>query len=139
MTSNKLYYLASPFSHELDSVREARFETAVYVTDRLLKLGVNVFSPIVHSHPIDCRTGKKDWQFWAPLDHSILSRCDELLVLLTPGWYESVGVADEVRWATELGIPISIVDVTECRPQAMSRKLIDHFVESSKGKEREDG
>jgi hypothetical protein len=47
-----------------------------------------------------------DWSFWQHYDRALLARCDEVLVLMLPGWRESIGVREELRLARELGKPV---------------------------------
>ena len=44
-----LIYLASPFSDLERKVREERYRSAIEATGLLLKMGVFVYSPIVHN------------------------------------------------------------------------------------------
>jgi hypothetical protein len=108
-----MIYLASPYSHADPSVREARYQAACRTTAALLKAGLVVFSPIVHSHPLvafDLPTG---WDFWELIDRAYLARCDEVVVLMLDGWQQSVGVREEIRIARELGKPVRFLDVDE--------------------------
>jgi hypothetical protein len=45
------------------------------------------FSPISHTHPIalegDLPLG---WEYWKAYDEKMLSICDEMVVLMLPGW-----------------------------------------------------
>lgn len=102
-----MIYLASPYSHPSETVREQRFIDVCRVTASLLQSGYFVFSPIVHSHPLVkfCTRGT-GWDFWERIDREHLSRCDEVVVLMIDGWRESVGVKAEIRIARELGKPV---------------------------------
>lgn len=97
-----MLYLASPYSHPDPNVREQRFHEACRVSAALLSLGLNVFSPIAHSHPMVQFGLPTNWEFWAQLDRDFLNRCDLLAVLTMPGWQDSRGVAAEMKLAAEL-------------------------------------
>jgi len=101
-----MIYLSSPYSHPLPSVREERFHAACRATAALLSQGKRVFSPIVHSHPLDALLQGFGHQFWMDLDEQYLKLCKEVLVLTIDGWAESRGVMQEMQWAQELGMPI---------------------------------
>ncbi|MEX1229487.1 MAG: DUF1937 family protein [Planctomycetaceae bacterium] len=101
-----MIYLASPYSHPRDDVREARYQLACYATAKLMHAGESVFSPVVHSHPLVRYGFPTDWSFWQRHDREHLARCEELVVLTIRGWRESVGVAAEVALAGELGKPV---------------------------------
>jgi hypothetical protein len=101
-----MIYLASPYSHPRESIRERRFRDACLATAKLLRTGHSVFSPIVHGHPLVHHGLPTDWSFWEPFDRDHISRCDEVLVLMLEGWKSSTGVAAEILIARELGIPV---------------------------------
>lgn len=103
-----LVYLAAPYSHPDESVRESRFliinaEASHLMRDR----GLRIFSPISHSHSIAVAGGLPgDWDFWESFDRAILNVCFKMIVLTLPGWQESKGVTAEIALAKEMGIPI---------------------------------
>jgi hypothetical protein len=105
-----LIYLCSPYTHPDIAVRQARFESACRAAAELIQQGKTIFSPIAHSHFI-CRYGLPlDWEFWQQHDRRYLEVCDEMVVLMIPGWQESVGVQAEIAIARELGKPVSYLD-----------------------------
>jgi nucleoside 2-deoxyribosyltransferase len=101
-----LIYLASPYSHPDDRVRQARFEAACRTAAELMRQGHVVFSPIAHSHGIAKYGLPLDWRFWERHDRRFLEVCDALAVLALDGWRESVGVHAEMQIARELEKPI---------------------------------
>lgn len=108
MSSVKCWYMASPYSgHEKG--REYAFRSAAANAGLLMGEGVEVFSPICHTHPIEqyCPSlAVKPHSFWMDRDRVLFDKCDGLLVLTDPGWLTSTGVTQEVGWARERGIPI---------------------------------
>jgi len=98
-----IIYLASPYSHPDPAVRELRFRAACQAAVALLHAGRVVFSPIAHSHPLVEHGLPTSWNFWQRFDCELLTRCDEVMVLMLDGWEESVGVQAEIRIARELG------------------------------------
>jgi len=101
-----MIYLASPYSHAGQVVREERYRAACRATARLLRDGRLVFSPIVHGHPLTAYGLPGDWEFWQQYALWHLERCDELVVLTLDGWRQSLGVQSEIRHAGELGKPV---------------------------------
>lgn len=99
-------YLASPYSDPDPTVRQARFEDAVAAAARFWKAGFVVFSPIAHSHPIALHGLEGTWEQWQEFDKAILGACSELWVLQLDGWDVSRGVAAEIAFAKEWGLPI---------------------------------
>lgn len=101
-----MIYVASPYTHPDESVRNARFRAVCRTAAQLMRQGHVVFAPIVHGHPLVEHGLPVEWPFWERFDREHLRRCDELVVLMLDGWRESVGVAAEIRSAEELGKPI---------------------------------
>lgn len=112
-----LIYLASPYASGLDTslmdrfdiaqTKRNRFEAAIKATRELTHLGYNVYSPIVHNHPlVKDEPTMQNWPFWEWRDLSMLKRCDELYVLTLEGWQDSVGVTAEITFATSKHLPV---------------------------------
>ena len=101
-----MIYLASPYTHVDAAVRESRFDAACLATSALMRAGLSVYSPIVHSHPL-VRFGLPiEWEFWKAHDCEHLRRSDKVVVLTLDGWEESRGVRAEVELAIDLDLPI---------------------------------
>jgi hypothetical protein len=87
---------------------DSRFHAANRAAALLMAKGKLVFSPISHTHPIamagELPTG---WSYWEAYDRAMLYCCEELIVLTLIGWKDSVGVSNEIRIATELGLTIT--------------------------------
>ena len=106
-----LVYLATPYSHPDPEIREWRFKRVNKVAARLMREGVNVFSPISHTHPIAVAGDlPKGFDFWEQYDREILSHCTKMIVFRQEGWQLSAGVAAELSIAAELGLEIEYVD-----------------------------
>lgn len=104
-------YLASPYSHPDPVVRVARFDAACRVAARLMRAGEPVFSPIAHSHPIERHFDAiQDFEFWMKQDLPLLAAAGRLIVLRLDGWDLSRGVARELEFARERGIPTEFID-----------------------------
>jgi len=71
----------------------------------------NIFSPITHSHHIPrWLPGRLNTHtFWLKLDFDWISVCDIMYVFMQPGWAESYGVAEEMKFCRKKGIPIKFV------------------------------
>jgi len=105
--SMKKIYLASPYTHPEKLIRRQRFNAACRAAARLMEAGNIVFSPIAHSHPISLHLDNSlDLGFWMAQDRAFVDWCDELHVLMIPGWDTSKGVAMEIAWACEAGKPV---------------------------------
>lgn len=73
--------------------------------------GEHVFCPIAHSHPIEVHgmDDIKSGDFWLNQDFAILEKCNKMIVYCMPGWEESKGIAREIDFANNLGIPIEYI------------------------------
>lgn len=100
-------YLATPYSDDIEIVRTARFWAACAIAGRLMRGGLNVFSPIAHGHPIALVTElPTDFGYWRAYCDAMLSGAAELWVAMMPGWQNSVGIKGETDRAQELGLHV---------------------------------
>jgi hypothetical protein len=105
--TNKLYYLASPYSHPDPVVKKNRAEIVTESAVDLLHLGVFVFAPIAYNEPWEKYNLPGDWQFWQDFDKTFVARCDGgIIVLMIDGWDKSVGVTAEIEFAKSIGLPV---------------------------------
>ena len=111
---NYMVYLASPYSADGDTDKEQeRFEQAAQATFPLIqRYDTYVFSPIAYSHPLYVNgwASGGDWKYWVGWDTYMVLKCDELWVLMLPGWEDSVGVKAEMQVAHDAGMPIAFVN-----------------------------
>ena len=79
---------------------------------RLLECKVNVYSPVVHAHPIAVHGGINplDHDFWLSFDAVMIRKCDALIVGQLEGWDRSFGVAHEIAEFSKLRKPIHYLD-----------------------------
>ena len=101
-----MIYLASPYTHVDGAVRESRFDAACLATSTLMRAGLSVYSPIVHSHPLVRYGLPIEWEFWQAHDCEHLRRCDSVIVLTLDGWKASRGVQAEIELAIDFDLPI---------------------------------
>lgn len=94
-----LVYVASPYSHSDENVRESRFEAVRrYVAQKYQEGSTDVyFSPILYCHEMAVAYGlPTDAEFWMVFDTVMLEKADKLEVLAIDGWGDSVGVNMEI-------------------------------------------
>lgn len=105
-------YIASPYSHERESVMENRYKQVMWYTLGLLKRRQWCFSPILHCHEIAKQFSlPRDVKYWMNYNFAMLSAARELHVLCLPGWQDSVGVSSEVAfWRNACERPPSFVE-----------------------------
>ena len=111
MFKRPLAYLAAPYS----GMEEFSFRMSCAVAARLLDDGELVFSPIVHSHPMEAYMvdHKGDHDFWIEFDTHLMERCQMLYVLAIDGWEKSKGVRFEIEWFVRKSRPIFLLKIDE--------------------------
>ena len=107
---NELIYLASPYNDKDESVRQKRFEDVCQAASALMRQGYIIYSPIAHNHPLVKFGLPTGWDYWERYDSVFLKKCDELWVLMLPGWKKSTGVKAEIKIALDKGMPVVMLD-----------------------------
>ena len=116
-------YLAAPYKAQEPAVERARMQAVKHVSDRLVRQGQVIFSPLEYTEAMQQR-GIVPPQGWYLFDLAMLRGCVKLLVLALPGWRESQGVIMETTVAKALGIPVAIMTVEEAElPSDLQRQL----------------
>ena len=112
--SQELIYLASPYSHPEDRVREENFRKVSKMAAHLVSQGKVVVSPITYGHTLlDFKEMPSNWEFWSHFCSSILFKCDRLIVYKMEGWDKSLGVDEEISIARDHGIPVEYLEYDE--------------------------
>jgi hypothetical protein len=108
----KVIYLASPYSHPDDNIRENNYRLVSKIAADMIANGDVVISPIAYGHPLlDFTEMPSDWKFWSDFCLAMLAKCDEMLVCKMPGWNKSRGVAEEIKYAKEHKIPVTYIEI----------------------------
>lgn len=113
-----LYYLATPYTKYHGGDIELAFRHAATLAARLLKIGLKVYSPIAHTHPV-AKHGDidpLDLSIWLPFDEAMMQACDELIVARMDGWNESIGVRHEINYFARAGKPVTYLDPATLKP-----------------------
>ena len=98
-----MIYLAAPYRHDNPAIMAQRLAATRDATERMIRGGLRVFSPLVYSTAMQVEPPDT----WYEFDLDMLGRCDELVILMLPGLYNSYGVKLESNRALELGMPTS--------------------------------
>jgi len=107
----KFIYVASPFSHEDEKVRDERVaeveEFVAFITEKYYKECV-FFSPIAHSGHVYKHMSKGFWRnfdFWIyEVDDYFLEIADEVWILKIDGWDISKGTKYEIDTSHARGL-----------------------------------
>lgn len=129
MNKNESIYIASPYSHADKDIEKNRYETAVQFVAEMMNRGYVVYSPIVFGHPVAI-THKlpTTWDYWKKFLTVQLKCHNRLLVLTLPGWDLSSGVKEEIRLATEWGIPITYASFDPTSTQIQIKEDRDYRI-----------
>ena len=109
-----LIYLASPYSHPDDNKRDENYKIISGVAAEMITKGDVVFSPITYGHHLlTFKQLPNDWAFWKNFCLKFLEKCDKIIICKMPGWEKSIGVAEEIEFSKENGIPIEYIEYQE--------------------------
>ena len=100
------YYIATPY-RAYPGGMEAAFKRAAKVTAQMIDAGVEVYSPIVHSHPTSkfVRLAPPEGDFWLERQIPFLQAAAGLIIVCMPGWLDSGGIKFERRFNADAGKP----------------------------------
>ena len=105
-----MIYLASAYTAPTAEGRKANYQKALRFVAKLLARGEFVWSPIVHCHePALLETMPTDFKFWLNYNHDFIRRADAVYVACFEGWEQSKGVAEEIVFASTIGIPVHYI------------------------------
>ncbi len=108
--NKSLVYIASPYSHESESMRNYRAELVTFFAASLIEKGDVVFSPISYGHELSKKSDlPTDFKFWDNFCITFLSKCDKMIVLKLDGWEHSIGIKAEINYCRIHNIPIEYV------------------------------
>jgi hypothetical protein len=104
-------YLATPYS-KFPGGNVAAFTMACRATAKLLRAGIDVYSPVVHCHAIAIHGGIDpfDWEFWMNVDRPFVEAAAGLIVYRIESWELSAGIAAEIADFERVGKPVLFLD-----------------------------
>lgn len=119
-----LTYLATPYTKYAKGIEWA-FIDAATLAGRLLRCGVPIYCPIAHCHPLSlyAQIDPLAHSVWLPFNETMLAKADVLAVAHMPGWDQSYGVAQEVKFFEDHGKPIFDLDPVDLRMVRRGRAL----------------
>lgn len=101
-----LTYLASPYSDSNAEVVANRMTTFNNIDGQLLRAGKFTVSPLSKTFGLQASQLPSDWEYWQHYSRKLLAKCDEMYVIMSPGWETSEGVQGEIDFAHEHNIPV---------------------------------
>lgn len=123
------YYISNPYNGT-EEQKEYRAKVAAEVCGKLLKRGVNAWSPIVHNHAMmksyNEFTLEQRRTLILDFDFSLLLASSGMIVLKIDGWKESYGVGKEIELCLEKSIPIKYLNPEDLdTDKALDNILLD--------------
>jgi hypothetical protein len=105
------FYLAGPYRGHPGGL-DAAYNDAVLLSARLIDLGFEIFSPIVHGHPLAkfVQSADSHSDFWLARQMPMMMAARGIIVAQSPGWDKSEGVIFERAFFRSLARPEYIVD-----------------------------
>lgn len=101
------WYVATAYSKHPGGL-EAAHNLACRSIGELWAKGVMGFSPIAHGHHVSKIVGidALDHVFWMRVDRVMMEQAEGLIVVRSPGWETSRGVAEEIAFFRESSLPV---------------------------------
>jgi hypothetical protein len=109
-----IIYLASPYTlngSAEENEMEKRYEQVTRCAHMMMVMGMNVFSPVTHSHAIQ----NSRWPLcintteWLQMDFAYLTHAHGMAVLMLDGWQNSIGVTREIEFCRKHHIPVMFI------------------------------
>lgn len=109
---SKLVYVAAPYSAIEDRHQLMRDIARISGEYMIANPGEYAVTGLVnHYAALECEGLGTDYQFWQVFCELMINKSDKILVIKFPGWESSIGVSQEIKFATETGKEISYWEV----------------------------
>jgi hypothetical protein len=111
ISASGLFYLATPYSKFPRGIHVAFCEASKLAAD-LMSMGIDVYSPIAHTHPMAMygHISPLNHSVWLKFDEKMMARCDALIVAKMETWDKSYGIAHEITVFEKARKPIFYLD-----------------------------
>ena len=117
------WYLSSPYSRYEEGMDKA-YEAVRLITGGLIKSGVRVYSPILHSHPLNIEgIDPLDAEFWLNNQQGMMKSSHGMIVATMKGWDKSFGVNYELEFFEKQEKPIRML----CSSIGISSDLLENL------------
>lgn len=109
--ARQYYYLASPYSNELESVREERAIAACKTMVWLTGQNYLMFSPILQGHAMwhEKPSLPYTYEHWKTVDEIFIEKSAGIIIACLEGylsWRQSKGIQSEVKFAEKRKLPV---------------------------------
>ena len=110
LTMKELVYLSAPYSDKNQDIVESRIATFCEIDAILCDKNIYTVSPLYKHLLFNYATLPSDWNYWKTYCETLILKCDKMIVIMLPGWEESVGVKGEIEFCKNNIIPIEYID-----------------------------
>lgn len=112
MGKGKIEYLGLPYTDDDPLIEDWRADISDRIAaDLFLREGRIIFAPISAWHHIARRYKLPGtFEYWFELDEEFIKISSKLLIIMLPGWKNSVGANGEMDLARKYNIPIEFID-----------------------------
>lgn len=107
----RMVYVGCPYWHEQEQIRSYRRRKAIEYSERLFKLGIPFYSPLMYSERFKNNNAKEG--YWIKHGLKMVEVCTEVHVLCLDGWEESNGLIGEIARAEKMGAEIKHITHVE--------------------------
>jgi len=110
-----MIFISLPYTSKRAITTQNRVDIAEKLVLKLAEQNIIGMSAIVYYHNLidKYKFGNISYEFWTKICLELLCNCSSVWVLKIDGWDKSTGVADEVKCAKELGLPIRYISLEE--------------------------
>ncbi len=126
MFSKGMIYIAAPYWSHDEAIRSGRRQLVIEYSMMQTSLGILNYSPLLYSDKY--KNKKVTENYWLTHGLKMVKACDEMTVLMLPGWKDSQGIKGEIREAEKLGIPVRCVAAGKRLSVCGSRSLDSEYV-----------
>lgn len=112
IAKNTYAYLAGPYTNPSPEISSLHFEMHKLACAALMASGLSVISPIVQGHSLLQLLPEplgQSHDFWMAKCKPVVNSAETLILLLLPGWEDSKGVKEELVWALERGLGVTLL------------------------------
>lgn len=114
------WYLATPYTNYINGWWAAHI-MACRLTALLIRVGIPVYSPIAHTHPIADigLLDRSDHEMWMKIDEPMVRCASGLIVSTMESWEESKGITHEIAQFLAQGKPVIYWDPATSIPDEL--------------------
>lgn len=121
--NGRFFYLASPYSHVDQSVRDFRAAEVNRYAGHLMASGLYVMPTIYMTHE-----NTKSFEFptdhiwWMGFNKAFIDPSAGMIIAQIPGWDVSKGIVQEINYCRSIGLPVIMISI-----DIVGNMIIDNY------------